>query len=123
MAYSQASLAAPKLIPPTVRHLTIEYLGFRNGRARREYLLCARLGTEASAYTVWIANAAFAAGDALFQDGPDICYQKLRRDLANTELSGAHTVEVTKGELQDYRTAHAPPTRRGLYSKPIPHRV
>jgi hypothetical protein len=120
MAYSHTSLAPPKLIPPAVRHLTLEYLGFRNARDRREYMLCARLGTESCEYTVWIANAAFAAGHALFQDGPDICYQKLRRELADTELTGTHTVEVTKSELLEYRDAHAPPQRRGFSSKPSP---
>ena len=120
MAYTHASLAAPKLIPPAVRQLTLEYLGFRNARDRREYLLCARLGTEASDYTVWIANAAFAAGHALFQDGPDICYQKLWRALAESELTGAKCVEVTEGELKDYRAAHAPQTRRSQSPKQGP---
>jgi hypothetical protein len=120
MAQPHSSLAPPKLIPPTVRHLTLEYLGFRNGRDRREYLLCARSGTEAREYTVWIANAAFTAGRALYQDGPDISYQKLLRELAHLELTGARCVEVTESELLDYRTAHAPPTRRSLSPKPSP---
>jgi hypothetical protein len=95
-----------------VRHLTIEYLGFRNGQNRREYLLCARLGTEAREYTVWIANAAFSSGHALLQDGPDICYQKLHRNLVDVGLSDPLCVEVTPSELQEYRSAHAPPARR-----------
>jgi hypothetical protein len=120
MAFSHTNLALPVLLPPTVRHLTLEYLGFRNARDRREYRLCARLGTESCEYTVWIANAAFTAGHALFQDGPDICYQKLRRQLADTELTGTHTVEVTKSELLEYREAHAPPQRRAFWPKPKP---
>lgn len=120
MAFSHSALAPPKLLPPAVRHLTLEYLGFRNARDRREYLLCARLGTESCDYTVWIANAAFTAGHALFQDGPDICYQKLRRELADTELTGGHTVEVTKSELLEYRDAHAPPQRRAFSQKSSP---
>ena len=120
MAYSQATLAPPKLIPPAVRHLTLEYRGFRNVRDRREYLLCARLGTDSCDYTVWIPNTAFAAGQALFQDGPDICYQKLRRDLADTELTDGQSVQVTESELLEYRTAHLPPQRRGFSQKPLP---
>jgi hypothetical protein len=102
------------------RHLSVEYLGFRSVRDRREYLLCARLGTEICEYTVWIANSAFAAGHALFQDGPDICYQKLRRELGDAELTGGRSFEVTETELLDYRTAHAPPQRRPASSIPPP---
>ena len=120
MAYSHTSLAPPKLVAPVVRHLTVEYLGFRCGADRREYLLSARFGTERCEYTVWIANAAFTAGHALFQDGPDICYQKLRRELGDTELTGGQTFEVTKSELLEYRVAHAPPQRRAGSPKPVP---
>ena len=120
MAYSQATLAPPKLVPIAVRELSLEYRGFRNVKDRREYLLFARLGTAACEYTVWIANAAFTAGHAFMQDGPDICYQKLRRDLADRELSDGQCVQVTERELLDYRTAHLPPQRRSFATKPSP---
>lgn len=120
MAPTHSGPAPPKPIINGVRHLAIEYLGFRNGQDRREYLLCARLGTEAREYTVWIANAAFTAGHALFQDGPDICYQKLQRELVDAGLTGALYVEVTDSEILAYRTAHAPPARRGM--PPVPNR-
>lgn len=112
-----ASPPAPHVLP---KHLTLEYLGFRNAGDRREYLLCARSGAESREYTVWIAHAAFVAGQALLQDGPDICYQKLWRALAESELTGAKCVEVTEGELKDYRAAHAPPTRRSQAPKQGP---
>jgi hypothetical protein len=120
VAYSQSTLAVPKLIAPVVRQLSIEYCGFRNVRDRREYVLLARLGSASCEYTVWIANSAFAAGHALLQDGPDLCYQKLRRELADVELTDGHCFEVTASELQDYRTAHLPPQRRGFTPKPSP---
>jgi hypothetical protein len=117
VAYSQATLAPPKLVS-IVRELSLEYRGFRSVRDRREYLLCARLGTACCEYTVWIPNAAFAAGQALFQDGPDICFQKLRRELAAKELTDGQRLEVTASELLEYRTAHLPPQRRGFGSQP-----
>jgi hypothetical protein len=120
VAFSQASVAPPKLIALPVRQLSLEYLGFRNGRDRREYILCAKLGTASCEYTVWIPNSAFAAGHALFQDGPDICYQKLRRELADVELSEGQSVQVTESELLEYRTAHLPPQRRGPAAKASP---
>jgi hypothetical protein len=120
MAYSHGGSAPPKPIVAAVRHLSIEYLGFRCAEGRREYRLSAKLGTESCEYTVWIANAAFTAGQALFQDGPDICFQKLRRELGDAELSGGRSFEVTASELLQYREAHAPPQRRSLSPKPSP---
>jgi hypothetical protein len=115
MSYSQTSLARPHLVPVPVRELSLEYRGFRNVRDRREYLLFARLGTASCEYTVWIANSAFAAGQALFQDGPDICYQKLRRELV-AELTDGLCIEVTASDLQEYRVAHLPPQRRNAFT-------
>ena len=116
MADANAPSAHPRPILPVVRPLSIEYLGFRCGRDRREYMLCARRGTESSEYTVWIASSAFTAGHALFQDGPDICFQKLRRELAAAEPTPSRTLEVTQSELLEYRIAHAPPQRRTQFS-------
>jgi hypothetical protein len=120
VANSRATPTPLKTAPPAIRHLTLEYRGFRDVEDRREYLLCAHLGTESCEYTVWIANAAFAAGHALFQDGPDICYQKLRRELAGMELTAGRSLEVSQSELSDYRTAHLPPQRRAFADKPSP---
>ena len=104
---------------PAPIHLILEYLGFRNAPGRREYVLRAQSGSKAREYTVWIAHTAFAMRQALLQDGPDICYQKLRRELAESELSGVACVGVTESDLADYREAHAPPTRRPPSPKPV----
>ncbi len=105
-------------IAESVAHLAVEYLGFRNAPDRREYLLRVRSGPDAREYTVWIAHAAFAARQALLQDGPDICYQKLRRELADAAFDGARGVAVTEADLVSYREAHAPPARRLPAPKP-----
>jgi hypothetical protein len=94
------------------RHFTLEYIGFRNAGDRREYILRARFGTDARDYTLWIAHAAFAARQALLQDGPDICFQKLWRELAVVESRSVTCVAVTEADLASYREAHAPPARR-----------
>jgi hypothetical protein len=98
-------------VPPPI-HLALSYVGFRNAPNRREYLLRAQWGEEAREFTVWIANTAFAMRQALLQDGPDICFQKLRRELAESEPGGVACVGVTESDLASYREAHAPPTRR-----------
>jgi len=105
---------------PAPRRFTLEYLGFRNAADRREYVLRARSGPDAREFTVWIAHTAFAARQALLQDGPDICFQKLQRELALVAWSGDACVGVTEADLASYRAAHAPPVRQPSIPKPVP---
>jgi len=104
--------------PPvaSASRFSLEYLGFHNESDRREYLLRARFGEDVREYTVWIALAAFAARRALLQDGPDICFQKLSRELAVVELRGAARLAVTDDDLASYRSAHAVPARRPSFT-------
>ena len=95
---------------------SLEYLGFHNETDRREYLLRARFGEDVREYTVSIALAAFASRRALLQDGPDICFQKLWRELAVVELKGAARMAVTDDDLASYREAHAVPARRPSFT-------
>jgi hypothetical protein len=97
----------------------IQYLGFGNVNGRREYVLDVQRGDEIRRYTVWIELAAFSRGQALLQDGPDICYQKLLRELAGPEQQGSDDIEVTERDLAVYRQSHAPPARR-TGSFPLP---
>jgi hypothetical protein len=95
---------------------SLEYLGFHNEHDRREYRLRARFGEDVREYTVWIALAAFAAKRVLLQDGPDICFQKLWRELAVVELKGTARLAVTDDDLASYRDAHAVPARRPSFT-------
>jgi hypothetical protein len=99
--------------------LAVQYLGFNDVQGRREYVLSAQQGAEARRYTVWIELTAFAGHRALLQDGPDICYQKLLRELAGSELRGCERIGVTEGDLAAYRETHTPPVRRS-FSLPGP---
>lgn len=78
----------------------------------------AQSGSEVREYTVWIPHTAFAMRQALLQDGPDICYQQLRRELIASELSAEKCVRVTESDLTNYREAHSPPIRRAPPAKP-----
>jgi hypothetical protein len=91
--------------------LQVQYIGFADTVSRREYMLLARLGEETREYTVWIELAAFTTRKALRQDGPDICYQKLKRELASTPPLAASRIGVTEGDLASYRDAHTPKAR------------
>ncbi|HEY2943722.1 MAG TPA: hypothetical protein VGN09_14915 [Vicinamibacteria bacterium] len=98
--------------------VTVEYVGFRTSAKRREYLLRSHLGPEIHDYTVGITLADFAAGRARFQDGPEICYLKLMRELEAPEAKpGVDDFTITDAELAAYVTAHTTPARsRGGFS-------
>jgi hypothetical protein len=102
--------------PTALKGSVIQYLGFGNVNGRREYVLDVQRGKETRRYTVWIELAAFSRGQALLQDGPDICYQKLLRELADPEQHVSHGIEVTERDLAAYRESHAPPARRTGFS-------
>jgi hypothetical protein len=101
------------------KRVAIQYLGFQDVQDRREYELCARRGDQEGRYTVSIKLTAFAKREALLQDGPDICYQKLLHELADAELREACGIAVTDSDLTAYRESHAIP-RRGRSAPPRP---
>lgn len=94
----------------------VEYVGFSSNGPIREYrLLLRRVDDDSLTFTVVIPNEAFLAHRVRYQDGPEICFLKLQRDLlACTEGLPGERLTVTDAELEDYRAAHAPkpPTRR-----------
>lgn len=103
-------MSQPRQVP-AVAHLSVQYVGFRDVEDRREYVLRARIGQDSRDYTVSIALAAFASGRARLSDGPDICFQKLMREIPDGD--GRDTaVEVSNEDLVRYRDAHAAAPRK-----------
>jgi hypothetical protein len=99
--------------------LILQYLGFVSQPLDREYSFSVREpASEPRVYTVTIANAAFDAHRARFQDAPDICSLRLRRELAasGNQLALTH-FSITDTELEDYRGAHTAP-KRGKFGTP-----
>ena len=95
--------------------IVLQYLGFETKGALREYAFSLRgLGGESSNYFVTIANEAFSAHRARYQDGPAICSIRLRREFAiQARHPASSTFSVTDAELADYNDAHAPKARPG----------
>ena len=94
--------------------IVLQYLGFETKGAIREYAFCLRgLGGESSNYFVTIANEAFSAHRARYQDGPEICSIRLRREFSSrADLPPSSTFSVTDAELADYKDAHTPKAKR-----------
>jgi hypothetical protein len=91
---------------------SVEYVGFRNTKDRREYLLRSHSGPETHDYTVGIALDAFAAGRVRLQDGPEISYLKLQHELAAADPVDKDDFTVSDLELAGYRDAHTPARRQ-----------
>lgn len=112
---AEAAPADAKPTPP--QPINIRYLGFQDVDGFRRYTLQAQRGPVVQRYTVSIELAAFSKKQALLQDGPDICYQKLR-ELSADELHPGGDVEVTEADLAAYRETHSRTPRR-TFSSPV----
>lgn len=69
-------------------------------------------------FTLTIANKAFDDHRIRYQDAPDVCSLKLRRELAayNNHPPESH-LDITDGDLDDYRGTHFRPAVRSLFGR------
>ncbi len=91
-----------------------EYVGFTVNERTREYQLqVMRPDGEPRVFTVAISNKAFLAHRVRYQDAPEICFLKLKRELdASGDGFPSSHMTVTETELAEYKTAHAPKTNK-----------
>jgi hypothetical protein len=95
--------------------VVLQYVGFKNKGAVREYTFSRRgPDGESSHYFVTITNEAFSTHRARYQDAPAICSSRLRREFA-TQVNHppSTTFCVTDAELAAYQEAHTPKAKRG----------
>ena len=95
--------------------VVFQYLGFQTKGAEREYTFVLRgPGGESADYFVTIANAAFLAHRVRYQDAPDICSLRLRKEFSAEATHPPLTrFCITDAELSEYRDAHAPKPKPG----------
>jgi len=89
--------------------ILMQYLGFESKSQGREYTFHVRYSAEdIREFTLMISNEAFASHRVRYQDAPDLCSLKLRRELATnvSHPSKTHFL-ITDGELDEYRLGHA----------------
>jgi hypothetical protein len=101
--------------------LIVQFMGYEVLPLVREYTFAVRESkSEAREFTLTISNAAFECRRARFQDAPDICSLRLRRELAADSNHPANThFQITDEELEDYRRHHLPKSFQGLYKKKV----
>jgi hypothetical protein len=96
--------------------LYIQYVECEPQAQVRRYSFHVMQSGAARDFTLTIANEAFVSHRARYQDGPDICTLRLRRELsdcANPPV-GTH-FQVSEIELDQYRESHLPKSVQSLY--------
>lgn len=95
------------------KEILLQFVGFTSSVLGREYtFLVQEPSVEPREFTVAIASEVFSEHRLSFQDAPDVCSLKLRREVIKGALllSESH-FHLTNAELDDYRTSHAPSRR------------
>jgi hypothetical protein len=90
--------------------VNVQYVGFKAKALVREYSYVVRQAlNETSEFTLSILNEAFNSRRVRYQDAPDICSLRLRRELAafSNHPPQSH-YSISELDLDDYRTSHAP---------------
>ena len=87
------------------RPVTIRYLGFECTSEGRCYRMRVDRGAEdPRLYSVSVPNEAFESKRARFQDAPELCLQRLQRELdENPELPAGSALVITTADLDHYR--------------------
>jgi hypothetical protein len=99
--------------------LIVQFVGYEVRPLAREYVFTVREDkAEPREFTVSIASAAFDGRRVRFQDAPDICSLRLRKELAADPNHPANTqFNITDEELADYRGRHSPRPTHSPYKK------
>jgi hypothetical protein len=99
--------------------LIVQFVGYEVHPSSREYTFSVREDrSEPRQFTLTIASAAFDGRRARFQDAPDICSLRLRRELAADANHPANThFQITDEELDEYRGRHTPKPSLSPYKK------
>lgn len=106
-----------------INEIVIQFGGFKAKGLVREYSFTVReTANEPREFTLTIPNAAFNERRVRYQDAPDVCSLKLRKELAahaNHPVSSHY--DITDAELEDYKGAHAPRPSKNPFSRKTSH--
>jgi hypothetical protein len=102
-------------------NLIVQFVGYEVSSLVRQYKFSVRESkSEPREFTLTIPNASFDHRRARFQDAPDICSLRLRRELAADANHPSNThFEITDEELDDYRGRHSPKPSASPYKKKV----
>jgi hypothetical protein len=96
----------------------VRYVGFRATPQGREYTMSVSDAASSRDFVLFISHQAFATHETRFQDAPDVCSAKLRRELdADPTLSPDGGLVVTSEDMLDYRQHHLTPLEKRARAK------
>jgi hypothetical protein len=83
----------------------MEYMGFNSTKQGREYAFHVRFSAQdARDYTVTIASETFTSRRVSFQDGPNVCSARLKRELiANPAIPTGTDFLIDEKEIDDHK--------------------
>ena len=92
----------------------MQFVGFQAKDHVREYTFTVREpSADPREFTLTISNEAFDEHRVRYQDAPDVCSLKLRRELATYGNHPPNThFGITDAEIEDYRSSHAPKSKK-----------
>ncbi len=98
----------------------MQFVGFESKATAREYTFVVReVYVEPREFKITIAHKAFSEHRVRFQDGPDVCALKLRRELTTSANHPKESLfHITDLELDDYHRSHASPKHSTFHRKP-----
>lgn len=101
------------------REVIVEFVGFEAGAHARVYSFTAREPfSEPRDFTLTISNSAFADHLISYQDAPDICSRKLRRELAAYGNNPPETrLDITVADLVDYRSTNSHRKAHSMFAR------
>ena len=105
---------------PVSENIIVQFVGFQAKPLSREYTFTVReRETEPREYVIAITNAAFDSRRVRYQDAPDVCSLKLKRELiTNADVPSKTNFPITDAELDDYRMAHTSKAKAPWAPKP-----
>jgi hypothetical protein len=101
-------------------NILMQYMGFESNGRGREYRFEVRCSAEdLREFTLTIPDEAFNSRRIRYQDAPDICSLKLKRELiTNADVPSKTNFALTDAELDDYRVAHTSKAKAPWAPKP-----
>ncbi len=102
-------------------NLIVRFVRFEAKALVREYtftVIAREPSVEQRQFTLTITNEAFESHRVRYQDAPDVCSIKLRRELSSdTEHPTRTHFLISDTELEDYRSAHTHKPLRKQYAR------
>lgn len=103
--------------------VSMSYMGFTSTTRGREYAFHVRFSSEDSRdYTVTIPSEAFRSRLVSYQDGPNVCSSRLKRELtANPAVPTGTSFLIDQNELDDQKLRQAAEAPKRPFRPKLPN--